>query len=746
MAWRTRTNWTSSYNCIRHRKGKRRTPSGAFTFSRRLRMEPLEDRRLLSITVNTLVDENDGIAVGGISLRDAIAAAVSGDTINFAASLTAGGPATILLTHGELLINKGLTIAGPGANLLTIDASGNDPTPTQDNFDGSRVFDIDDGSATDINVVISGVMIRGADGSWSGGIENIENLTLMDSTITDNAGQVAGGINNYRHLTVIRCTIESNISEVLGSGINSQGFAATTQVATLTISDSAILNNSALIAAAGINGSNSEISIYNTTIRDNGQGILASGPGIAIESGSLSINGSLISSNASGGIIFKGPGVCSVTNSVITQNRANQGGGIFVYGDGFPTLTVTGCEISYNSAPVGGGICAERATIEISQSTISQNGGNIGGGLHLFQSSAIVKHSTIDQNFGGEFGGGISVLGGSLTLDETIVATNRGSLGRDIVRLFGASVTATYSLIGENAESGLTEAPVGSPDASGNVIGGPVHGAIDPKLGSLTDNGGATQTRALLASSPAINAGDPTAIAGSQGVPVTDQRGAPFTRVSGGRIDIGAVEKQSIPAAVFGDYNQSGIVDAGDYVLWRKTQGATGVTPFTGADGSGNGSVGQEDYVVWRAHFGTVVPLAAAGSGAGLERQGANAGTLAAISESSSDSVIPHSALSEMLPVFASKNLLQGVSRSAEAQTHLRVHPVGLAPGCVRDDAMVAWVESDHRLRRIEASEPELVAEDSTKNSREDSHDALDIAVGELTSWQRANGELWDRV
>src|SRR6476469_2936284 len=93
-----------------------------------LRFEPLEDRRLLSITVNTLIDENNGIAIGGISLRDAIAAAAPGETINFAPSLTSGAPATILLVRGELLIDKSLTINGPAPTLLTIDASGNDPT------------------------------------------------------------------------------------------------------------------------------------------------------------------------------------------------------------------------------------------------------------------------------------------------------------------------------------------------------------------------------------------------------------------------------------------------------------------------------------------------------------------------------------------------------------------------------------------------------------------------------------------
>ena len=55
-------------------------------------------------------------------------------------ALTNGGPATILLTQGQLEIRSTLTLNGPGANLLTIDASGSDPTPLVDNSDGSRVF------------------------------------------------------------------------------------------------------------------------------------------------------------------------------------------------------------------------------------------------------------------------------------------------------------------------------------------------------------------------------------------------------------------------------------------------------------------------------------------------------------------------------------------------------------------------------------------------------------------------------
>ena len=61
-----------------------RPGSGVFFWRRRLGFEPLEDRHLLTLfTVNTAADENNGIGIGGVSLRDAVAAASTGDTINF---------------------------------------------------------------------------------------------------------------------------------------------------------------------------------------------------------------------------------------------------------------------------------------------------------------------------------------------------------------------------------------------------------------------------------------------------------------------------------------------------------------------------------------------------------------------------------------------------------------------------------------------------------------------------------------
>ena len=54
-------------------------------------------------------------------------------------------------------------------------------------------------------------------------------------------------------------------------------------------------------------------------------------------------------------------------------------------------------------------------------------------------------------------------------------------------------------------------------------------------------------------------------------------------------------------------------VDAADYVVWRKMLGVTGVPPYSGADGSGNSTIGEEDYGVWRSRFGQTLPP---GSGA----------------------------------------------------------------------------------------------------------------------------------
>jgi|SRR5689334_13398291 hypothetical protein len=80
---------------------------------------------------------------------------------------------------------------------------------------------------------------------------------------------------------------------------------------------------------------------------------------------------------------------------------------------------------------------------------------------------------------------------------------------------------------------------------------------------------------------------------------------------------------------VRGDYNRNGAVDAGDYVIWRKTNGQT-VTPGTGAAGNIDGVVNALDRDAWRAAYGNVQltgfgeqPSFGAGAGAGIPEPGA---------------------------------------------------------------------------------------------------------------------------
>ena len=150
---------------MKHRASRARVqPKEAqhrFPLDRHLAFEPLEDRRLLStVTVDTLIDVNasDGLT----TLREAIAAAMPNDTIDFSVTGTIN-----LSSLGQLTINKNLTITGPGANLLTVRAF--DPSGTVG--DGTHVFNVDDGNFTaDKTVVISGLTLTGADVTASGNI------------------------------------------------------------------------------------------------------------------------------------------------------------------------------------------------------------------------------------------------------------------------------------------------------------------------------------------------------------------------------------------------------------------------------------------------------------------------------------------------------------------------------------------------------------------------------------------------
>ena len=174
-----------------------------------------------TITVTNNRDSGPG------SLRQALADAHNEDAINFDSSLEGQ---TITLASGELVVNKIVSINGPGPNNLAVDAN-----------HASRVFHVSDGA----NAGISGLSIvnGSASGLYGGGIYNDHStLSVINCTLRDNSANApngaGGGIYNDASygtatLWVSNCTLSGNSAvNGYGGGICNEGYNGS---ATLTV-------------------------------------------------------------------------------------------------------------------------------------------------------------------------------------------------------------------------------------------------------------------------------------------------------------------------------------------------------------------------------------------------------------------------------------------------------------------------------------------------------------------------------
>ena len=368
-------------------------------------------------TFTVINTDDSGLGSFRQAIEDANATAGL-DTIEFDEELSGQ---KITLTGGELQITDDLTINGLGAEELTV--SGNN---------SSRVFNVNDGNDSEqIEVIIDGLTI--ADGftdnpSEGSGIENLENLTVTNSTISGNSGI---GIPLFR----------------------------------------------------------SSVDVTKSTISDNGDA------GISLFHSGAEVTESTISGNVSTGItlggFFSG---ADVTESTISDNGD---GGLRVGHGLYNTAEVTNSTITGNTTITSGG----------------------GGGIYVVESDD-------DDEINAE-------------LENTIIAGNfdNSSAESDLKPDVSGTFTSNgYNLIGDGTGStGF--------DGSGDLVGTSGN-PIDPLLDPLQDNGGSTETNALLPGSPAIDAGNPD----FESPPDFDQRGAGFPRVLDGdddgtaTVDIGAFE------------------------------------------------------------------------------------------------------------------------------------------------------------------------------------------------------------
>jgi hypothetical protein len=288
---------------------------------------------------------------------------------------------------------------------------------------------------------------------------------------------------------------------------------------------------------------------------------------------SLSVMGSGASTTVIDG---KGKGIAvSVSNSEanVTLSRLTiQNGnpnGITNIG----TLTITDSTVRNNSIyencvnycfAAGAGIRNLGGIVTIINSTIANNSITIscsgmyshcfafGGGISNEGGQMTIINSTLSGNSvsGGSFGAiYTSITYASLAIYSSTIAGNSASVIGGIV---GVTTVITNSIVANNAGGNCSAAMASegynlSSDGTCNFSNIGDLNSIDPMLGPLQNNGGPTQTQALLSGSPAIDSGNPSGCTHGNGrLLKTDQRGFPRPdKEDSGGCDMGAYEKQS---------------------------------------------------------------------------------------------------------------------------------------------------------------------------------------------------------
>jgi hypothetical protein len=533
---------------------------------------------------------------GVVTLRSAIqsANAISGgNTIN----LTVAGVYKITLPGANTGTNASgaFVILPGGGNLTIVNTSGGVVVIDGNKLD--RVFDINPSASSSpaFTVTMHGFTITNglaqpgdtAPGS-GGGIraQSVVSVALTDMIVTGNEATADGGgiamensVNSAWTLTINNSTISNNHAGDAGGGIDTDGagsivinsgtvisgntslnqgggifldaiqIGAVFQGANLTMQATVVSENRALgsLASGGgiANAGNGTVSIANSTVQNNSSGNLGGGFDDVNCQGTLSVSSSaflgMSALNNAGAIADCGPMTSIAFSEIDGNSTGGVGGGIFATGT---TLTVQNSTIANNTASLnGGGIelqtsgsgggASSVTNSTITNNTADNNAGANGGGLDApgaFTGTLNLSSVTISGNYasngGGLFWGGAS--GSATNLVNTIVAKNSASTGPDANNPAATFTDGGGNLIGiAGAGSGNT----GFTDATTQT--GTPASPLDPLLGPLQNNGGRTQTLALLTGSPAIEKGLTTSV-------TADQRGV--RRPQGAKFDVGAYE------------------------------------------------------------------------------------------------------------------------------------------------------------------------------------------------------------
>lgn len=435
------------------------------------------------ISVTTNIDTVPVPPSSDCRLRAAIAAANANIQVE---GCTAGSPT------GEDFI----TLSGIAGQVITLDGTAlPDITSNIAIFgfgaevsanDQSGIFNVAFDMKTFHDFSVDNLVIRNANSAAAILHQSMGDLTITNSTITDNAQNgvvyVASFLNFFQSVFIS----DSEFSSNGGRGLE----VSITNGSSFGVFDSSFLNN-------GSGGLVFEVDLEDDMVI-NMQGCVASGNEI--------------------GIIADG--VFNMINCTISDNT-DKG----IDGENIDASTISLSTISGNG---GGGISIDSVTsapLEINNSTIS---GNSAYGIRLNDDSDVeLTQVTIADNSG--VGVNANCAGCAVGLNNSLITNTAG----------GTDCSGPGSLVVEGV-SIMEDSGDCSVSGSGTLLY-----LSDLQLGPLQDNGGATLSHLPLSGSPVIDAGDNTVSIGS-----FDQRDDPFDRMAnGGTVDIGAIEVQDIAQA-----------------------------------------------------------------------------------------------------------------------------------------------------------------------------------------------------
>ncbi|PXX88367.1 hypothetical protein DIT71_17455 [Marinobacter vulgaris] len=488
----------------------------------------------------TTVSGNELDRVIHIITKDGKQPSVALENLTISSGKSSGDGAGIY-SEGHLTLNasrvSGNNADGNGGGIfVTEDAS---LTLTEGSIDSNNAGDEGGGIYSESDVILDNVTVSDNQAQWGGGGIYVDaGIDIKDSNIRKNSSTRGGGGvygSAYGGATAIieNSHFEKNTTKGNGGGILWDGV--------LSISKTSVKGNTANLnpiergsqpAGGGVFYTGNDLDLKGSDFSGNSAGF---GGGLFINSdkngeSKLTLKDTIFSDNnaaytrkkgyrtwpaGKGGAVFIGSvDVVEGTNLVFQNNKSNRSGGALYSNSGssiFNSLLFKGNSAEYGGAIFSGGASELLRNATITGNAASSAGGGVlnGAGLLTLENVTLASNSTEGDGanlFNGD-------KGSTLKLANTIIASPSG----------GANCAGTISSMGHNLEDDGSCSFKVPTDISGQAA----------SLGSLNDNGGFTQTMALNAGSPAIDAGSNSVC------PASDQRD--YLREDGA-CDIGAFE------------------------------------------------------------------------------------------------------------------------------------------------------------------------------------------------------------